>query len=147
METSNDMVIDRPLIRVVIVDDYDGIRAVVRKILETEGDIVVVGEAGNGPQAIHLAGEQRPDLVLLDVEMPGMGGEEVVRLLRETQPEVKVLALSAHDDLPYVQGMMDNGADAYISKDEAPELLSYAVRSVVHGGDRWVSPLVAKVAG
>jgi DNA-binding NarL/FixJ family response regulator len=91
---------DRPLIRVVIVDDYDGIRTVVKKILETEGDIVVVGEAGNGPQAIHLAGEQRPHILLLDVEMPGMGGEEVVRQLRETHPDVKVLALSGHDDLP-----------------------------------------------
>jgi DNA-binding NarL/FixJ family response regulator len=147
METYTGTLIDRPLIRVVIVDDYDGIRAAVRKILEREGDIVVVGEAGNGPQAIHLAGEQRPDILLLDVEMPGMGGEEVVRQLRETQPEVRVLALSAHDDLPYVRAMMDNGADAYISKDEAPDLLPYAVRSIVHGGDRWLSPLVAKVAG
>jgi DNA-binding NarL/FixJ family response regulator len=131
----------------VIVDDYDGIRAGVRKILETADDITVVGEAGNGPQAIQLAGEHRPDILLLDVEMPGMGGEEVVRQLREAEPEVKVLALSAHDDLPYVQAMMESGADGYITKDEAPDLLPYAVRSVVHGADRWISPLVAKVAG
>jgi len=146
MEISGGSVANKPLIRVVIVDDYDGIRAGVKKILETADDIAVVGEAGNGPQGIHLAGQYKPDILLLDVEMPGMRGEEVVRQLRGAQPEVKVLAVSAHDDLPYVQSMMDNGADGYITKEEAPDLLLYAVRSIVHGADRWVSPLVAKLA-
>lgn len=132
-------------IRVVIVDDHPGVRAGIRSILSADNDIVVVGEGVNGAEAIKLARSKSPDVMLLDIELPLMRGDEVVRLIRDTQPTVKVLALSSYSDRLYIQGMMESGAVGYITKDEAPRLLLNAVRSIAQQGIHWVSPRASKV--
>jgi DNA-binding NarL/FixJ family response regulator len=131
-------------IRIGIVDDHPGVRVAVRGLLAHDKDIVVVGEGANGPEAVQLASSQTPDVLLLDVELPVMGGHEVVRRLRELKPEVKVLALSSYNDPMYILGMLENGADGYITKDEAPHLLLVAVRSIVKDKVKWISPKVAR---
>ena len=127
-------------IRVVIVDDHPGVRAGIRRLLSPAKDILVVAEGTNGLEAIQLAETYNPDVMLLDVELPKMRGDEVVRKIRDAQPAVKVLAVSSYNERLYVQGMMENGSFGYITKDEAPELLIEAVRHVSKGENKWVSP-------
>lgn len=131
-------------IRVVIVDDHPKTREGIKKLLTAARDIVVVGEGANGAEAVELAQTHIPDVILLDVEMPVLRGDEVVRKIRDTLPEVKVLAVSSYDDRLIIQGMMENGAFGYITKDEAPELLLVAVRSIFKGSEKWVSPRALK---
>ena len=127
-------------IKVVIVDDHPGVRAGIKKLLYHAKDIVVVGEGANGAEAIRLARTQKPDIMLLDVELPVLRGEEVARHIRDNQPDVKILAVSSYNDRLYIQAMLENGALGYITKDEAPDLLLEAVYSIVNGKNKWVSP-------
>lgn len=131
-------------IRVVIVDDHLKTREGIKRLLVAAKDITVVGEGGNGMEAVELAQSHNPDVMLLDVEMPVLRGYEAVRLIRDVQPGIKVLAVSSYHDRLYIQGMLDNGANGYITKDEAPELLLEAVRSVSKGNEKWMSPRALK---
>jgi len=133
-------------IKVVIVDDHPGVRAGIRRLLFHAKDIIVVGEGGDGVEAIRLARSQNPDIMLLDVELPVMRGEEVARRLRDTQPDVKILAVSSHNDRLYIQAMLENGALGYITKDEAPDLLLEAVYSIAKGENKWISPRASLIA-
>lgn len=131
-------------IRVVIVDDHAGVRAGIRKLLLAAQDIIVVGEGANGQEAIQLAETKKPDVMLLDVELPILRGDEVVRRIQSSHPAVKVLAVSSYNDRQYIQGMLENGASGYIIKDEAPDLLLEAIYSVFASDQRWLSPLASK---
>jgi DNA-binding NarL/FixJ family response regulator len=133
---------DKP-IRIGIVDDHPGVRVAVRGLLANAQDIEVVGEGVNGTEAVTLADIKKPDVLLLDVELPAMSGYEVVRRIREKGLEVKVLALSTYDDPMYILGMLENGADGYLTKDEAPHFLLPAVRSIMHDKVKWISPKIA----
>ena len=92
---------------------------------------MIVGEAGDGVQALQLAEILLPDILLLDVEMPGLDGLHVAAELRERQTPVQVLALSAYNDQEYTQGMLENGAAGYLTKDDAPAILLEVLRRVV----------------
>lgn len=127
-------------IRVVIVEDHPRVRAGIIKLLNNARDIVIVGEGENGLQAIQLAGSVKPDLLLLDVELPYLRGDEVLRRIRNAQQGVKVLAVSSYNDRFFVDNMMENGAMGYITKDEAPEMLIDAVRAIVTENRQWISP-------
>jgi DNA-binding NarL/FixJ family response regulator len=127
-------------IRIVIVEDHPGVRLEIKKLLTTSKDIIVVGEGANGADAIQLAEIQKPDVMLLDVELPILRGDEVVRRLRGAQPAIKVLAISAYSDGLNIQRMLENGASGYITKDEAPDLLLDAVHRIYKDNDRWISP-------
>ena len=127
-------------IEVVIVDDHPGVRAGIKNLLSPAKDIVVVGEGANGAEAIQLARGKNPDILLLDVELPILRGDEVVRRIRDEHPNVKVLAVSSYNDRMYIQGMMENGAVGYITKDEAPAMLVNAVRSIARENKKWISP-------
>lgn len=127
-------------IKVVIVDDHPGVRAGIRKLLFHAKDIVIVGEGADGAEAIRLAKSENPDIMLLDVELPVLRGEEVARHLRDNHSKVKILAVSSYNDRQYILAMLENGAVGYITKDEAPELLLEAVYSIVKGESKWVSP-------
>ena len=135
----------QPQIRVVIVDDHPGVRAGIKYLLVNAKDIDVVGEGANGVEALQLASTKKPDVMLLDVELPLLRGDQVVRLIRGTHPDVRVLAVSSHSDRQYIQGMMENGAAGYITKDEVPELLLDAVRSVFKEEEAWLSPYAKKI--
>ena len=117
-------------IRIVIADDHLSVRMGIRRLLAAASDIVVVGEAGDGAQALNLVEALLPDILLLDVEMPTMDGLNVAAQLRERQSPVRVLALSAYNDRQYILGMLENGAVGYLTKDEAPAVLVDVLRRV-----------------
>ena len=119
--------------RVVLADDHPIVRASIRRLLEKAGDIKVVGEAGDGIETIRLVEELSPDVLLLDVEMPGMKGFEVARRLRAAGAAVRILALSSYDDKQYILAMLASGAAGYLTKEEAPLTIIRAVREAVEG--------------
>lgn len=130
--------------RVVLVDDHDVVRKGIRNLLRKAADIVVIGEASNGYDAIKLVNQLRPDVLLLDIEMPGMNGVDVVRKLDEAGMTTNVLVLSAYDDQEYILEMLGSGAAGYLLKEETPEYILDAVRGVAGGQKGWVSAQVAK---
>ena len=103
-------------IKVVLADDHPVVRSGMRSLLERAMDITVVGEASNGMEALMLVDELSPDVLLVDMEMPGMNGVEVARQLQATQSPVKILALSAYDDDRYIEGLLASGAVGYLTK-------------------------------
>lgn len=133
-----------PKTRVVLADDHDVVRKGIRNLLRKAPDIVVIGEASNGSEAIQLVNQLHPDVLLLDIEMPGMSGVDVVRRLDEAGMNVNILVLSAYDDQEYILEMLGNGAAGYLLKEETPEYILDAVRGVAGGQKGWVSNQVAK---
>jgi DNA-binding NarL/FixJ family response regulator len=130
-------------IRVVLVDDHDIVREGVRQVLQADGAFDVVGEAGDSVRALEVALRERPDVVLLDITMPGESGLVVLQRLRMQLPDTRVLVLSVHDDAEYVMESVRTGAHGYLRKDTTPADLRSAVRAV-HAGDAYFSPVVAK---
>lgn len=130
-------------IRVVLVDDHDIVREGLRQVLQTSGDFEVVGEAGDGRNAMKVVLDQRPDVVLLDITLPGESGIDVLHRLRSALPELRVLMLSVHDDAEYVLESVRSGARGYLRKDTTPADLRAAVLAV-NAGDAYFSPAVAK---
>jgi DNA-binding NarL/FixJ family response regulator len=128
--------------QVVLAEDNEFIRRGIRRLLHRAPDIEVVGEAKDGAEALRLVEELRPDVLLLDVEMPLINGIEVARRLKKAGKDLPILVLSAYDDLEYIQEMLMNGAAGYLVKDEAPERIVEAVRGVAQGEIGWVSPRV-----
>jgi len=131
-------------IRVVIVDDHPGVRKGIKNLLKKDKRIAIVGEASDGKEAIQIVLSQKPDILLLDIELPILKGDEVVKHINAAQPEVRVMAVSSFNDRGYVQGMLDRGAMGYITKDEAPEMLLSAIHKIVEEDSTWVSPSAAK---
>lgn len=129
--------------QVLLVDDHPVVRAGIRNLLERAPDILVVGEASDGAEALRLAKELVPDVILLDMEMPGLNGSEVAQALQASGLQVRILALSAHDDRQYIQELLANGAAGYLIKEEVPEAIVEAVRGVSRGEQGWVSRRVA----
>ncbi len=125
--------------RVLLADDHKILRQGLRTLLEQEEDIHIVGEADNGRSSVKLAGELRPDVIIMDVAMPDLNGIDATRRITEAEPRARVLALSMHSDGRYVRGMLQAGARGYILKDCAAEELTRAIR-VVMAGQVYVSP-------
>jgi DNA-binding NarL/FixJ family response regulator len=134
-------------IRVILADDHPFLRTGLRKILDKTSDIVVVGEASDGAQALNLVESLTPDVLVLDVEMPHLNGIQVARELNSRESDVRILVLSAHDDRAHILGMLDAGVAGYLTKDEASEVLVKAVRGVAEGKDGWLSQRVANKLG
>ena len=130
-------------IRVLLVDDHPVVREGIRNLLAKENDIVIVGEAKDGSEALKLVEDLSPDVMLLDMELPGMSGTQVAKHLQEKNSPVKILALSAHDDRQYIQELLANGASGYLIKEEVPETIIEAVRGVAYGEQGWISRQVA----
>jgi two-component system, NarL family, response regulator DegU len=126
-------------IRVVIADAHPVIRLGMRKLLEQSAGIEVIGEATDGDQALKMAEELSPDVLLLDMEIPNQKGVEVTRIIREKQLPVKILAMSADDEKDYVHEVLSNGASGYLMKDEQPDVIIEAVRGVARGEQGWFS--------
>ncbi len=131
-------------IRVVLADDHPVVRTGIRTFLEQAADIEVLAEAEDGKAALRLAEELEPDVLLLDMELPGITGVEVTRRLQAAGSLVRVLALSAYDDEQYVFGLLDAGAAGYLLKDEALAAIVAAVRGVARGEGGWFSRQVAE---
>jgi two-component system response regulator NreC len=122
------------VIRALVVDDHAVVRAGIRLLLEREQDIEVVGEAGNAQDAVFDVRALKPDVVLLDVVMPGQSGIEVLPSLLKESPETKVLVLSMQDDPSYVREAFAAGASGYVLKEAADEEVVAAVREIADGG-------------
>lgn len=129
-------------IRVVLIDDHRLLREGLRRSLEDEDDIEVVGEAGDGEAGVRLAERLAPDVVLLDVSMPGMGGVEAARLLTDRVPSARVVMLSMHVDADVVADALRAGAAGYVPKDCSSGEIADAVRRAA-GGDTTLSPRLA----
>lgn len=138
------MALERKMIRVLLADDFPLVRAGIRSLLSHTGDIEVVGEASNGVEALSLAALLKPDVLLLDLEMPGATGIEVVQRLAAESPNVRVLVLSAHDDRYFIQEVMRLGVYGYLTKDESQTAIVEAVRGVSRGEQGWVSRRVSR---
>jgi DNA-binding NarL/FixJ family response regulator len=130
-------------IRVVVADDHPFVRIGIRKILSRTSDILVVGEAGDGEQALNLVDYLKPDVLLLDVEMPLLNGIQVASHLYKNQSPVCILVLSAYEDRQHILGMLKGGVAGYLTKEEVPEILVKAVRGVAAGEKGWVSQRLA----
>jgi Response regulator containing a CheY-like receiver domain and an HTH DNA-binding domain len=120
--------------KVLICDDHAVVRAGLRLILEKEKDFQIVGEAENAEQAIAQAARLHPDLVLMDISMPGMGGLEGIPRVRAAAPEARVMILTVHDDEAYFFGALEAGAAGYVLKGASVSELLAALRLVIHGG-------------
>lgn len=120
-------------IRVMLVDDHKILREALKGILDREHDITLVGEANDGSEALVLASQSHPDIVLMDVGMPMMGGIEATRSLVEKHPAIKVIALSTFSDRRIVMQMLDAGARGYIVKSAGRDELLRGIRAVAHG--------------
>ena len=120
-------------IRVLLVDDHPSLRQGTRAMLGDAPDIAVVGETGRGEEALVLARDLRPDVVLLDIRLEGMGGVDVARALRHDLPEVRIVVLTAYNYEQYVRAMFAIGVDAYLLKTAGAEELIAAVRAVLRG--------------
>ena len=127
-------------IRCVIVDDHEMLRYGVRRLLEDAPDFTVVGEAGDAAEALKLVLEHRPDLVLLDISMPGMSSFEAGRLIEE-HTGTRIVYLTMHEDREYVQQALRSGASGYLLKDTPAPLLLRALREI-HRGERSLSPRI-----
>ncbi len=133
---------DKEMIRVVLADDHAVVRKGIREFLEEEGDIAVVAEATDGDSAMARTKEHSPEVLVLDIQMPGKSGIEVARSLRAAGSQFAILILTAYDDDPYIMAGIQAGANGYVLKSAAPEEIVRAVRAV-HEGQSAVDPAVA----
>lgn len=129
-------------IRILLAEDHDIVREGTRQLLERAEDLTVVGEAGNGEEAVRLAGTLHPDVVVMDVRMPKMGGLEALRHIKARFPLIKVLILSAYENDEYVIPLLEAGADGYLLKTTKGAELTQAIRTV-RAGRTALDPQVA----
>jgi DNA-binding NarL/FixJ family response regulator len=136
------MIAENP-IRVVLADDHAVVRKGIREFLEEAPDITVVAEASNGREALAAVEEHRPDVAVLDIQMPEMSGIEATRRIKARFPDIRVLILTAYDDDPYIFALIQAGASGYVLKTASAEQLVEAVRTVQRG-DSALDPAVAR---
>ncbi len=130
-------------ITVLLADDHTVVRQGLRRLLEDEDDIEVVGEASSGGDAVELTATLRPAVVVMDIAMPKFNGLEATRRIRDTVPDTKVLILSAHGDDAYVEAVMAMGAVGYLIKQSSARCLAEAIREVAQG-NTYFTPAIAK---
>ncbi len=125
--------------RVLLVDDHPVFRDGLQSLITSSGDLEVVGEAEDGLNAIRIAEERRPDLIVMDLSLPGMSGIEVIRTIKGRQPGVKVLALTVHVDEEYILAAFQAGADGYVAKDAGRQEILSAIETLL-AGKSYLSP-------
>ncbi len=131
-------------IRILLADDHGVLRAGLRAMLETEPGIEVVAEAVDGKEALYLTGEHQPDIVILDIGMPGLDGIEATRKLKERSPQTKVLILSMYEEESLLREAIKAGASGYVIKRAAEEELIAAIQAVSRG-DMYIHPAITRL--
>jgi len=130
--------------RILLADDHAVLRAGLRLLLENQPDFEVTGEAASGLEALELAEKLQPDLILLDLTMPGLNGLDALPVLRKSAPDARILILTMHDDPQYLRQALKNGASGYVLKKAADTELLSAVRAVLRG-EVYVHPSMTRV--
>ncbi|MBI5652919.1 MAG: response regulator transcription factor [Chloroflexi bacterium] len=131
------------MLRVVIVDDHPIVRAGIRAVLDAADGITVVAEGARGAEARDLVAAHRPDVLVLDVNLPDINGIEITRQLRARDTSPAILILTVHNDAPTIFGLLESGSAGYVLKDDALETIVNAVRAVARG-ETWLSPAIAR---
>lgn len=130
-------------IRILIAEDHKTVREGIKLLVRAQPDMEVVGEAGDGDEAIELVAKLDPDLLLMDVSMPGTNGLKATERLRKSRKELRILMLTRHSDDGYLRQLIAAGANGYVLKQSAPEQLITAIRAVA-GGDAFLDPSLAQ---
>jgi two-component system, NarL family, invasion response regulator UvrY len=131
------------LIKVLLVDDHELVRMGIKRLLQDAPGLKVVGEVASGEEAVLQAKELIPDVVVMDVHMPGIGGLEATRKMLRHNPDIKILALTIYEDEPYPSRLLQAGASGYITKGCDPEEMIRAIRTI-YSGQRYISPGIAQ---
>src|SRR5215213_8341607 len=134
-------------LRVLLVEDHEIVREGVRVMVGAQSDMEVVGEAGDGRTALRLAEVLRPDVVVMDISMPDMNGLQATEKMKQCCPEVKILMLTRHTDLGFLQQILGAGASGYVLKQSASTELLRAIRAVASGGSHLDPAIAGKVMG
>jgi len=134
----------RPL-RIVLADDHATVRQGLKLLIQAEPDMVVIAEANDGEAAVQQTLETNPDVVVMDISMPGMNGLAATRAIRQAQPDARIVTLTRHADQAYLQELLRAGVMAYVLKRSAPTELLQAIRAVASGGQYLDSTLTARV--
>jgi DNA-binding NarL/FixJ family response regulator len=135
----------RTPLRVVLADDHVTVRHGLKLLIDNEPDMTVVAEAGDGGGAIAHATRERPDVIVMDISMPGMNGLVATRRLKQLQPDVAIITLTRHADDAYLQELLRAGVSGYVLKRSAPTELLQAIRAAASGGQYLDSSLTARV--
>lgn len=131
------------MIKLLLVDDHDLVRTAIAHMLSDSDDLKVIGQASSGEQAYTMVGELNPDVILMDVRMPGIGGLEATRKIKQRYNDVKVLALSAYGDGPFPTRLLQAGASGYLTKGACIDETVRAIRQVA-AGKSYISPSIAQ---
>jgi len=131
------------LIKVLLIDDHELVRMGIKRLLQDVQGFKVVGVGASGEEAVQMAKELVPDVVIMDVNMPGIGGLEATRKMIRHNPDIKILALTIYEDEPYPSRLLQAGASGYITKGCDPDEMIRAVRTI-HSGQRYISPGIAQ---
>jgi len=131
-----------PALRVLLADDHPVVLAGVKALVMADEGLEVVGEASDGPSALRMANELKPDILILDISMPGLNGVKVAETLRTSCPNCRVLALTVHEDRGYLRQLLELGVAGYLLKRSAAEELVRAIRAIAAGG-LYLDPAVA----
>ena len=126
-------------IRILIADDHSIVREGLKQLLELDGDIVVVGQAGDGYECLSLLNKLKPDVLLLDINMPNLDGLKVLTIMKEEKMEAKVLILTIHNEIEYLLKAVDIGCNGYVLKDSDSALLKKAIYNV-YNGEMYIQP-------
>lgn len=131
------------MIKILVVEDHELVRIGIKRLLQDVSGLKVVGEACTGEDAVRLAKDLIPDVVLMDVQMPGIGGLEATRKMIRHNPDIKILALTMHGQEPYPSRLLQAGAAGYITKGCAADEMIRAIR-IIHSGQRYISTDIAQ---
>ncbi|MBB6054799.1 UvrY/SirA/GacA family response regulator transcription factor [Tolumonas osonensis] len=131
------------MISVFLVDDHELVRTGIRRILEDVRGLRVVGEAVSGEQAVQWFRENQADVILMDMNMPGIGGLEATKKILRFKPDIKIIVLTVHTETPFPLKVMQAGAAGYLTKCSAPDEMIHAIRAV-NSGQRYISPEIAQ---
>jgi two-component system response regulator NreC len=136
---------DARLLRILLADDHVTVRQGLKMLIESQGDMTVVSEASDGTAAVEQARALRPDVVVMDISMPGMNGLVATRTLKQVQPDAVIVILTRHGDDAYLQELLRAGADGYVLKQSAASELLQAIRATAARGQYLDSALTARV--
>ncbi|MFM8320195.1 MAG: response regulator [Chloroflexota bacterium] len=130
-------------IRLLLVDDHEVVRTGLRMLLESQADLLILGEASTGAQALEMAARLTPDVIVMDITLPDFSGIEATRQIKARHPQIAIVALTIHEDEQYFFKMLQAGASGYIPKRAAPDDLINAIRAA-HAGQIYLYPSLAK---